>query len=340
MKSPRNLIAGAAVLAALASSAWADGRNAGSVLVYPVHRSGPEFFTVISVTNSNLQPQTPSSFGGSTLVHYEYVNATPNPSNPFRPLNCTVFDRVEFLTPADHLSVLTTCHNAFNPGGQEGYLVISAQDPSQFDVAWTHNWLMGSELVVNGSGVVYGLDALPFNGLTAAHAPTDLDGDSRLDFNGLEYEPIADTLFIDAFVALTGSQLALLNLTGGPNDVNTVLFSVWNDNEFPLSTTLAFNCWFDEPLTKISQLFSEGFLKYNTPHDPSELDIHCTGKGTLETGWARLDSIDVRTPGGSLVDMDGAMLGGITAGRDVGIDAGHNLWESTATQTNGTAFNP
>ena len=34
------------------------------------------------------------------------VNVTPNPDNPFRPLGCTVFDRIEFLTPADTICVL------------------------------------------------------------------------------------------------------------------------------------------------------------------------------------------------------------------------------------------
>ena len=115
MKS--SLFAAALVGSMLVSNAFADGRKPGSLLIFPVHRSG-EAFTVLSVTNTNLTPQTRVSFGGSTNVHYQYVNVVPNRANRFRPLGCFIFDRVEFLTPADTLSVLTACHNA-TAGTQE-----------------------------------------------------------------------------------------------------------------------------------------------------------------------------------------------------------------------------
>ena len=57
-----------------------------------------------------------------------------------------------------------------------------------------------------------------------------------------------------------GSELALINLTGGPLDINTVYFSVWNDNEFAMSATRPFNCWFNCPLAQISPLFTQAFL--------------------------------------------------------------------------------
>src|SRR4029077_9274835 len=90
--------------ASFAPAALADGREPGSVLVYTIHRSGPGLFTVISVTNTNLTPQTPSSFGGSVLAHFEYVNTIPNPADSQLPLGCYINDRTEFLTPADTLS--------------------------------------------------------------------------------------------------------------------------------------------------------------------------------------------------------------------------------------------
>lgn len=331
MKS--SLFAAALVGSLLASNAFADGRKAGSVLIFPVHRSGTAF-TVLSVTNTNLTPQTRISFGGSTNVHYQYVNVVPNPANAFRPLACVIFDRVEFLTPADTLSVMTTCHNA-TAGTQEGYVVVDAEDPALFRTPWSHNDLIGSELVVNASGTVYSTEAIPFSSPVSAGNETDLNQNRRMEFDGLEYERVPEQLYIDSFIALAESRLSLLNLTGAEFDVNTIYLSVWNDNEFPLSATIDFNCWFDQPLVRVSPLFSDDFLG-RTPQDPRELDLTCDGRGDLETGWAIIDSIGVRNPGGLVISPDGAVLGSITAGTTQTIDDGRLLWESRALQANGS----
>jgi hypothetical protein len=259
------------------------------------------------------------------------------PRQPVRSSRLRVFDRVENLTHADTLSVLTTCHNAFGPGGSEGYLVVSAEDPTKFATAWSWNYLIGSALVVNATGIVYAVNAIPFESPVAEGQPTDLNSNRQLDFDDKEYEGVPDVLMIDSFVALANSSLALLNLTGGKHDTNFLMFYVWNDNEFPLSTTLQFVCWFDQPLSVISQLFSAAFLA-RLKNDPAELDLNCDGKGDLETGWAMIDSLSVRQPGGNLVANDGAFLGSITAGQTAVIDGGRLLWESKATQDNGTFF--
>ncbi len=351
MKVLRFVTAAALTASLVAPATLADGRNPGSALIYTVHRSGlpnnggggggVPFFTVISVTNTNVQPATPSSFGGSTLVHYEYANVTANPNgDPCRPLGCNIFNRRELLTPADTLSVMTGCHNAAASPGQEGYLVISAEDPAQFGVAWGHDYLLGSEMVLSASGVVYSINAVPFEARVAEGHDTDVNGNGQLDFDDNEYEGVPDHLYVDSFIALAGSQLALLNLTGDDTDINTVSFTVWNDNEFPLSATKQFNCWFDVPLATLSPLFTENFLQNSTPHDTDELDVRCTGTGLYETGWARIDSIAVRTTGGLPVSDDGAMLGSITAGNRTDFDGGRLLWESNDKQFNGSAFAP
>ena len=321
--------------AILSCDAMAQGRKPGSVLFYPIHRSGGSFFTVVAVTNTDLTPKTLTNFGGSTNVHFQYVNVVKNPANAFRPLTCTIFDRIEFLTPADTIAVMTGCHNATTAGGQEGYLVVDAEDPSSYREAWSHNSLIGSELVVNASGSTYALNAVPFSSPIGNHNRTDLNNDMKLDFNNKEYAAIPDVLYIDSFIALAGSQLSLTNFTGMGTDINTVYFSIWNDNEYPLSSTLEFNCWFDQPLTAVAPLFSEAFLKSLT-NDPSELDVNCDGKNDLETGWAAIQSIDVRTIGGLPIARDGALLGSITAGPATNINGGHLLWESVKTQTNGS----
>jgi hypothetical protein len=340
MKSLQTLCLTAVAALILAPTTMAGGRNPGSVLVFPVQRSGPQFTTIVSVTNTNVVPMSPVSLGGATMVHYEYANTIFNPDDAQIPLGCVIFDRYEFLTPADTLSVLTTCHNAINPGGQEGYLVVSAQNPTMWDNPWDFNWLMGSELVINASGGMYSVNAIPFKGLVGPGLSTDLNGNSALDFDGLEYEGVADTLFIDSFVALGGSQLALVNLTGGAFTKNVLGFEVWNDNEYPMSTTKVMGCWFDQPLVNVSPLFDEAFLKNNTPHDPTELDLTCNGVGTIETGWVRINSLGVFLPSGSVFALDGAVVGCITAGATSVIDGGHLLWESDAVQFNGKAFEP
>ena len=333
------IAAAASVLLGLVPDALADGRNPGSLLVFPVHRSGGGYFTIVSVTNTNTQPQTPWSFGGSTNAHFAYFNVLPNAADPFQPLNCVEFDTTRFLTPADTLSVLTGCQNATLSNGQEGYLVVKAEDPSYFRRPWDFDHLIGNEVVINASGAIYGLNAIPFEAVTGEGNATDVDLDGRCDLDGVEYEGVPDQLFVPSYVALADSQLCLVNLTGDARDRNTIYMSIWNDMEIPMSATLTFNCWFDQPLTIVSPAFDESFLGL-LPNDPAELDVDCDNVGDLETGWLMIESIDVSTPGGFPVAADGALLGSITAGGTSLLGAGDLLWESTALQYNGVVFMP
>ena len=306
----------------VASSVFAQAHSmpkAGNTLVYPIHRSGDGMFTIICVTNTDTRPATPVTFGGSINAHFEYVNVVPNPDNAFMPLGCTVFDRVEFLTPADTLCVLTSCHNASAPGGQEGYVIVSAEDPNVFNTpAPGHLNLVGSEMVINAAGTVYSLNAIALRGavrnvVTGAHTVVG-----------------PDVLTIDSYVALANSRLTLINAEGSALDKNDLYFSVWNDNERALSATLRFNCWFDQPLTEVSPLFAESFMA-SVPNDPAELDINCDGVGDIETGWATIQSRGVFDHGGQLVAPDGLVYGAITADTST-VGGGRLLWASEADQ--------
>lgn len=329
-------------MATLVSDVMAGGREPGSLLIYPIHRSGTTaavipgqaFFSVLSVTNTNLTPSTILSLGGSTNVHFNYVNVARNPFNQFRPYGCSIFDRVEALTPADTMSVLTGCHNA-TFGDQEGYVVVYAENPTLFQTPWSHNHLLGNELVVASSGITYSVEAIALKSPVAAGQPTDLNSNQSRDFDGAEYEQLADRLYISSFIAIQDSALTLINFTGTDQDVNRVLFSVWNDYEFPLSATLDFNCWFEARLSSISTLFSESFLQ-STPNDPDDLDLSCDGYDDIETGWAIIQSLGVRNPGGVLISPDGALAGAITTGVGSAINGGRLLGESVAKQANGS----
>ena len=333
MKLFTKVSAAALVASALAPATMADGRNPGSALVYPIHRSGSNFFTVVSVTNTNTEPAFGGlQLGGTTNAHFNYVNTIANAANPKLPLDCFVTDRLETLTPADTLSVLTSCHNA---ASAEGYLMVYAADPLIDDgkTPWSHNYLVGSELVVTALGGIYSINAIPFEALAGDAAATDADGDEQLDFDGVEYEEIADTLIIDSFVAATGSSLTLINMTGGTRFDALVQFDIWNDNEKPLSATKLFRCWMEESLQDVSAVFSDAYLANNTPNDPQELDLNCDGVGDLETGWALINGQVASSLAEAI--QNPALLGAITAGPAGMINGGRLLWESSETQDNG-----
>jgi hypothetical protein len=339
------LLSAAALAASFAPAALADGVKHASVLIYPVQRSGDDqrksdgqhsddFITIVNVTNCNLTPQNPISFGGSTNVHFQYVNTVYNDKNPFQPHACTIFNRTEFLTPADTLSVLTSCHNAFSGDGQQGYLVVSAQNPSLFSTDWSFNHLLGSELVVNGSGGMYRMNAIPFDAIPLEGLATDLNGNKELDFDDVEYEGVPAVLYVDSFLAVAGSRLALINLTGGPDANAVVQIQAWNDNEFPLSATVSFKCWFDQRLKNVNPLFDDDFLANNTPEDEDELDIDCNNNDDYETGWAIIDGIVANTPFAAS-KPNPALLGAITSGPTSVLNGGDLLWESKNRQLNG-----
>jgi len=331
MKLLTKISAAALLAATLAPASFADGRNPGSLLVYPIHRSGAPagFFTILCITNTNTDPATPQSFGGTTNVMFEYVNTINNPADSQLPLDCYVVDRVETLTPADTLCVLTSCHNA--AGGQEGYAVVTAQSPEHFKTAWSFDYLVGSEMVVTPVGGIYSINAIPFESKASKQKKIAGSGDwsgSKADgvakFDDKEYECAPDTLYIDSFLAVSRSSLTLLNLSGGTQYNAVAGFDIWNDNEFPLSATKLFRCWFEERLEDVSLVFSEDFLRNNTPNDPQELDINCDNVGDFETGWAIIEGIVATSANDTIIDP--VFLGAITA-TATNINGGHLLWE-------------
>jgi len=312
-------------LAALAPSALADGREPGSVLVYPIQESGllsPLLFTIVNVTNTNRVGS------GETDVHFEYVNVSQS-QTPFLFANCNIADRVETLTPADTLSVLTSCHNG--AAKTLGYLVVSARNPELVDTYWSFNHLIGSEQIVSIGGGIYGLNALPFVSPLPQGTDTDLDQDGKRDFDGSEYEGIADELYIDSFIGVLAGDLILLTFLGGEYLVN-VNFIIYNDDEFQLSGQHSFACWTRTPLSAISGYFTEAGL-LTTANDPGELDLDCGGLQDVETGWAIVRPISALSITSSAI-ANPAVLGALS-NDDTPFMNARELWESVAKQFNG-----
>jgi hypothetical protein len=307
-----------AALLVSGSLAAAQAPAPGSVLVFPLHDSRA-LLTVVSVTNTNTTP------GADVRALFRYVNATPS-SDPLHPSHCNTVFRGEALTPGDTVSVLTSCHDT--PAAQ-GFLVVSAQHATA-GFAVSHDHLVGSALVVYPQGSAYTLSAYSFGAVAAQGAPTDADLDGLLDFDGTEYEPLPRLLFADTFLAVAHTRLALLHLTTSLNEEVLVKLDIQNDNEFPLSYTFGFRCWFELPLDQLSGIFTQPFLA-STPDDPNELDISCDGLGELETGWFRIRPLVSSGDGAGGTVLDPPVLGALTAG-PFAPDGGRILWGSGSTE--------
>lgn len=325
----------ALALALLPAATAADGLEPGSVLIFPLHRSGnaPAVMTIVAVTNLNLMPVTPANgLGGSTNLHYEFVNV--NQATFAGQNTCQVSDTIQMLTPADTRVSNTRCDN---PGSNEGYLVVSALDPNTFDSPWSHNHLIGTEMAIGFDGGLRFINAVPFRSMQEAGMPTDLDGDDELDFDGVEYEGVPDELYIDFFASDVTPAVMLINLSGGLAFTANVRFDVFNDNEQGMSATHSFRCWTAPWLRDISLVFDPSFLRLNTLNDPRELDLDCrTGTGDeVEAGWARIRGLNHSSVAGSCPDA--ALLGMLDNGPEI-LAGGHRLWESKAVQLDGDFF--
>lgn len=296
----------------------AQAPSPGSALVFPLHDSRT-LLTVVSVTNTNTTP------GADVRALFRYVNATPA-SDPLHPQHCNQVFRGEALTPGDTVSVLTSCHDT--PAAQ-GFLVVSAQH-AMAGFAVAHDHLVGSALVVYPQGTAYTLPAYSFGAVAPQGAPTDADLDGLLDFDGTEYEALPHLLFADTFLAVAHTRLALLHLTTSLNDQVLVKLDIQNDNEFPLSYTFGFRCWFELPLDHLSGIFTQPFLA-STPDDPNELDVSCDGSGELETGWFRIKPLVSSSDGIGGVVLAPPVLGALTAG-PFAPEGGRILWGSGAAE--------
>jgi hypothetical protein len=178
---------------------------------------------------------------------------------------------------------------------------------------------------------MYALNALPFTSPLPAKADTDLDQDGRRDFDGSEYEGIADELYIDSYIGAIAGDLVLLSFLGGEYLVN-VNFIIYNDDEFQLSGQYSFSCWTRTPLAQISGYFTEQGLS-TTANDEDELDVTCDGEDDYNTGWAIVrptTALSITSP--SVANP--AVLGALANDSAPFMNA-RLLWESVTKQFNG-----
>jgi len=300
---------------ALSPFATAAGRNPASVLIFPEYLSSVGSGTILSVTNTKDDPSfnPNTNLNGVVDVHFIYVDGE----------YWTEFNRYERLTPMDTFTVRANVHN---PNSEEGFLYCIAESPSTREPV-SHNWLIGDEIVADGSGNwLFGIDAIGFKCLAAAGDAGDANGNGLVDLDGIEYEAVADQMMISSFQAQAGmltSSLILVSLVPSSDYETRLDLSVYNNNEVEFSAAYRMRCWAWVDLTEIDSVFLDTFLK------TTSFDSRVNGL-TYTSGWARIDgdrAIDVT--GNEPAISDPPFVGVFVQSLD-GFAVGHLLHESKA----------
>jgi len=263
-----------------------------SVLLFPTvdSREGSGKGTIISVTNTNasrIVSPTNNLRAGDVQVHYYYIEG-------LEPYN-NVFNRQEFLTPNDMITVLAGSHN---PEMEIGYLLCVAQDP-ETERAISFNYLIGDEVIVDvAQNKLWSIPAIGFRALVTGGARdnngrlfTDVNLNGAVDFDGVEYDFYPDVLFLSSFFEQSATMEAELILVSGLGswyrvDVN---FLFYDNEEDVFSRDYAFTCWTSEKLSNISA------VTRNLGGTTDE----------VASGWARIDGdFAIHTLTGALWDNE------------------------------------
>ena len=268
MRFHKILLSGLTAVAGLgmASQALADGRNPGSLLVYPEFDNRDGVVTLLTVTNTDAD-------GEDVKVEFKYIGRYNWLGFE---INCEEFNRTETLTANDTLSLITNFHN---PQYEQGYVYVFAKEGVD---GIQHDALIGNVMTVDGLlAFEYSVNPFAYNHLGAS------DGDGLRDLDGVEYEGTPDELYVPRFLGQGGpykSELILIGLTGGAAFDTTVDFLIYNDNEEVFTSECIFYCWDPVTLLHISVIFDNDFLQLFTNNDPAEM----LGVPLIETGWIRM----------------------------------------------------
>jgi len=286
MRPSQFLLPGLTALSLLgfAPNALADGRNPGSLLIFPEFDNRAGDVTMLTVTNTNTDlTHNPSTNlpNGTVKVHFIYIGRVDAAGNP---IPCLEVDREVTLTPGDTFTFMTRSHN---PQQQQGFMYAYAKHPTTGE-AIDFDHLIGNALFINGINAIdYSTNPIVLEGATGDGNGTDVDSDGNRDLNGTEYEVLPDEILIPRFLATGGvlrSELILLGLSGGSQFDTVIDFLVYNDNEEVFSAQRQIRCWERVPLDVISGVLTQSFLA-TTNHAANEP----LGATTRESGWIHLD---------------------------------------------------
>lgn len=278
---------------ALATVSLADGRNPGSLIIFPEYDHSPGRNTLLTVTNTRSDQ--------SVVVHFKYVNGQDDDQR------CTIANVWETLTPNDTITVLSGSHS---PGTfKKGYVyvyAVTAVGPSGLPVSFNH--LAADVVQLEGDRIFqHSLNPLPFRAVPFLGSTTDLEnggvGDGIRDLDGLEYEGAPDRILVPRFFGQSvggglgaQSDVILVALSGGKKFNTIVSLLLYNDNEEIFSGEYGFSCWKKLPLIQLSAAFGNDFLKNYTNSNNAESSLG------LETGWFQLDGLVANSLTTSIVD--------------------------------------
>lgn len=293
MRFPKFALLGLATLG-MATSAMANGRNPGSLLLYPEFDNRNSHLTLLTVTNTNTGINADGS-DGTIRVEFVYIGRYGQNDTV---LPCLETNRTAELTANDTLSLLTSFHN---PNHAQGYVYLFAKDEST-GRAKAFNFLIGNVLTLESiDQLEYSMNPVAFKGFGNASGETDGlptgDNDGVRDLDGAEYEKVPDEIYIPRFIgssayggtsgnssSLYDSELLLIALSGGIRFQTVVNFWVYNDNEEAFSAQYTFQCWDRVKLRNINGIFTQDFLSNSTNHDSGEI----IGATNVESGWMRV----------------------------------------------------
>jgi hypothetical protein len=315
----------------LASAVLANGRNPGSLLLFPEFDSRPGTLTLVTVTNTNGDT-TPTgaggTFAGTIDVEFDYIGKR-GPGNQL--LDCLESNRIQRLTPNDTFSALVSAHD---PNQEQGYLYVFARDINT-GAAKVFNFLIGNEMTLMSIAMVdYSMNPVSFKGIGNGQI-TDLDGDGNRDLDGTEYEAVPDYVMIPRFLGqvplVYDSDLILIGLTGGTAFTTIVGFAIYNDNEEAFSAQYTFRCWDRVPLININGVFSQSFLSL-TNHAPNEI-YGVLPPGSHTAGWFKVFG---QTAFSTAEQIHDPAIYAVLIEKFGTHGAADLPFESTATQTNGS----
>ncbi|MFO1010158.1 MAG: hypothetical protein U1F29_08865 [Planctomycetota bacterium] len=309
----------------MASKAMANGRNPGSLLLFPEFDNRGGDLTLLTVTNTNTGVNADGS-DGSVKVEFVYIGKY---GHDHHQLDCLEFNRTETLTANDTLSLITEVHN---PQHEQGYVYAFAKDRVT-GKAKVFNHLIGNLMTLESWDTLeYSMNPVVFKGIgNAQTGVTDLDNDNVRDLDGVEYEAVPEEILIPRFLGSGDqfrSELILIGLSGGAAFDTIADFWVYNDNEEAFSAQYQFRCWDRVRLDRINGVFTQDFLANSTNHAANEI----VGASDVESGW-------MRVYGGTAFSTAEQILNpavyAVLVERIAGYGAADLPFESVATQNNG-----
>ena len=291
----RRALLGLLATAGFAGSAFAtDGRNPASLLLYPEFDNRTGTATVITVTNVQV-----GEAAEDVSVEFVYRGRYGRSNQD---LDCLEFNTTEVLTPGDTFTALTStpAGGGHNPNHSQGFLYVFAKNSQNIPIV--HNWLTGNVMTVDGfTQFEFSINPVAYRGIGDGMF-TDRDMDGNLDMDGCEYSTNPDEILIPRFFGQEQTnfydELIMIGLSGGAAFETKLDFLIFNDNEEIFSSEHTFQCWERTPLTRISNLFENDFLKMWTNHDPLEM----FGAPEIETGWIHIQGAVANSVSHSIQD--------------------------------------